>query len=110
VIAGVGYRLDRAIQLGRTSIDAGADGLMIHHPIHPYVSEAGLVAHYTGLAEALPDVPLTLYITGPQLSPDGVNALAQVKSIIGRSGEARGLRIQESTWTVSSSMSGSSGR
>jgi 4-hydroxy-tetrahydrodipicolinate synthase len=83
VIAGVGYRLDRAIELGRTAIDAGADGVMVHHPIHPYASEAGLVAYYAALAEALPSIPLILYLRGPQLTADGVRRLAAIESIVG---------------------------
>jgi 4-hydroxy-tetrahydrodipicolinate synthase len=83
VIAGVGYRLDEAIELGRASIEAGADGLMIHHPIHPYASEAGLVTYYAALADALPGVPLVLYVRGPQLTASGVRRLAGVESIVG---------------------------
>jgi 4-hydroxy-tetrahydrodipicolinate synthase len=83
VIAGIGYRLEQAVELGRASIDAGADGLMVHHPIHPYVSETGLVRYYESLAGALPDVPLILYVRGPQLSSDGVRRLARIGSIVG---------------------------
>jgi 4-hydroxy-tetrahydrodipicolinate synthase len=83
VIAGVGYRLDEAVELGRASIEAGADGLMVHHPIQPYASEAGLVTYYTALAEALPGVPLVLYVRGPQLTAGGVRRLAGVESIVG---------------------------
>lgn len=83
VIAGVGYRLDEAVELGRATIEAGADGLMIHHPIHPYASEAGLVTYYKALAEALPGVPLILYVRGPQLTAAGVRRLAGVESIVG---------------------------
>jgi 4-hydroxy-tetrahydrodipicolinate synthase len=83
VIAGVGHRLERAVELGRASIEAGADGLMVHHPIHPYASEAGLVTYYTSLAEALPGVPLILYVRGPQLTPASVRRLATVESIVG---------------------------
>ena len=83
VIAGVGYRLEQAIELGRASIEAGADGLMVHHPIHPYASEAGLVSYYAALAEALPGVPLILYVRGPQLTADGVRQIAGIESIVG---------------------------
>ncbi len=83
VIAGVGYRLDQAVELGRASIEAGADGLMVHHPIHPYASEAGLVTYYAALADALPGVPLILYVRGPQLTADGVRHLAAIESIVG---------------------------
>jgi len=83
VIAGVGYRREEAVELGRASIEAGADGLMVHHPIDPYASEAGLVDYYAALAEALPGVPLIPYIRGPQLSSDGVRRLAHLESIVG---------------------------
>lgn len=83
VLAAVGYRLERAIELGRASMDAGAEGLMIHHPIHPYAGEAGLVAYYESIAAALPGVPLVLYVRGPQLTPDGVRRLDAVDSIVG---------------------------
>jgi 4-hydroxy-tetrahydrodipicolinate synthase len=83
VIAGVGYRLDQAVQLGRASMEAGADGLMVHHPVHPYTSEPGLVRYYEALAEALPAIPLILYVRGPQLSAAGVRQLARVESIVG---------------------------
>jgi 4-hydroxy-tetrahydrodipicolinate synthase len=83
VIAGVGYRLERAVELGCASIEAGADGLMVHHPIHPYASEAGLISYYAALADALPSVPLILYVRGPQLTADGVRRLAGIESIVG---------------------------
>lgn len=83
VIAGVGYRLEQAVELGRASIEAGADGLMVHHPIHPYASEAGLISYYAAIADALPGVPLILYVRGPQLTADGVRRLAAVESIVG---------------------------
>jgi len=83
VIAGVGYRLEDAVELGRASIEAGADGLMVHHPIHPYASEAGLISYYAAIADALPGVPLILYVRGPQLTADGVRRLVGIESIVG---------------------------
>jgi 4-hydroxy-tetrahydrodipicolinate synthase len=83
VIAGVGYRLEDVVEIGRASIEAGADGLMVHHPIHPYASEAGLISYYAAIADALPGVPLILYVRGPQLTADGVRRLAGIESIVG---------------------------
>ena len=83
VIAGVGYGLERTVELGRASIEAGADGLMVHQPIHPYASEAGLLTYYAALADALPGIPLVLYVRGPQLTADGVRRLAEIASIVG---------------------------
>jgi 4-hydroxy-tetrahydrodipicolinate synthase len=83
VIAGIGYRLDEAVALGRACVESGADALMIHHPIHPYAGESGLLAYYEAIAAALPGVPLVLYVRGPQLSPAGVRRLAATPSIVG---------------------------
>ena len=83
VIAGVGYRLEQTVELGRASIEAGADGLMVHQPIHPYASEAGLLTYYAALADALPGIPLVPYVRGPQLTADGVRRLAEIASIVG---------------------------
>jgi 4-hydroxy-tetrahydrodipicolinate synthase len=83
VIAGIGYRLDEAIALGRACAEAGADALMVHHPIHPYSGESGLIAYYEAIAAALPGVPLVLYVRGPQLTPEGIRRLAATDSIVG---------------------------
>lgn len=83
VIAGVGYELRRTVALGRAAIEEGADGLMVHQPIHPYAGEAGLLDYYQALAGALPDVPLTLYVRGPQLTLDGARRLAGLPSVVG---------------------------
>jgi 4-hydroxy-tetrahydrodipicolinate synthase len=83
VLAGVGYRLEETVQLGRAAMAAGADGLLVHHPIHPYASEAGLVSYYERLAGSLPGVPLVLYVRGPQLTPRSVRPLAAQSSIVG---------------------------
>jgi 4-hydroxy-tetrahydrodipicolinate synthase len=44
VIAGIGHDTATAIAMGRSAIEAGADGLMIHQPANPYRSAAGWVA------------------------------------------------------------------
>lgn len=83
VIAGVGYRLDETVDLGKAAMAAGADGLMVHHPTHPYASEAGLVSYYEQLAGALPGIPLTLYVRGSQLTPRSIERLAALPTIVG---------------------------
>jgi len=83
VIAGIGYRLEEAVALGRACIEAGADALMVHHPIHPYAGQSGVLAYYEAIAAGLPGVPLILYVRGPQLAPEGVRRLAAVDSVVG---------------------------
>jgi 4-hydroxy-tetrahydrodipicolinate synthase len=83
VIAGIGYGAERAVNLGRAAIAAGADGLMVHHPIHPYASEAGIVRYYESIAAGLPGLPLVLYVRGPQLTDEAVRRLDGVAEIVG---------------------------
>ena len=83
LLAGIGYRLEDAIELGRRALDAGADGLLVHQPIHPYAGERGLVDYYARLADALPDAPLVLYLRGSQLTPQSVAAICERETIVG---------------------------
>jgi 4-hydroxy-tetrahydrodipicolinate synthase len=83
VIAGVGYRLEEAVKLGAECVAAGAEALMLHHPIHPYASERGLISYYERIASALPGVPLVLYVRGPQLTAAGARHVAALDSVVG---------------------------
>jgi 4-hydroxy-tetrahydrodipicolinate synthase len=83
VIAGVGYRLEDAIGLGRLAMEAGADGIMVHQPIHPYASEDGLGRYYEAVADALAGVPLILYLRNPRMSAEAMRRLGQVGSVVG---------------------------
>jgi 4-hydroxy-tetrahydrodipicolinate synthase len=83
VIAAVGYRLDDVLELGRKSLDSGADALMLHPPPHPFAGEPGLLEYYFRVADALPGVPLILYLRGRQLSPAAIGHLAGIPDIVG---------------------------
>ncbi|MFL5754898.1 MAG: dihydrodipicolinate synthase family protein, partial [Chloroflexota bacterium] len=83
VLAGIGYRLEEAAELGRRAMDAGAEGLLVHQPIHPYASERGLIRYYELLGDALPGVPLTLYVRGSQLSAEGAREVSRIDSVVG---------------------------
>ncbi len=51
VLAGVGGELGSASELAREVISAGADGIMIHHPVQPFVGWQGLRDYYRSLLE-----------------------------------------------------------
>jgi len=82
VIAGVGYSVETAIELGRYAQETGAHAVMIHQPIHPYVKHDGLVHYYEAIVSAL-DIPSLLYFRDEQMSDEVVNRIAPMKNLIG---------------------------
>jgi 4-hydroxy-tetrahydrodipicolinate synthase len=52
VVAGVGGALPAALELTASTLAAGADGVMIHHPSHTHVGRRGLEEYYRRIAAA----------------------------------------------------------
>ena len=87
VIAGAGSnRTDVAIALAEGARAAGADAVLVTTPYYNKPSQAGLIAHYTAIADAV-DIPLFLYnVPGRSvvdMSHDTVLALARHARIVG---------------------------
>lgn len=85
VIAGTGSNDTRyAIQLSRQAQQDGADALLLVTPYYNKSSQAGLVAHYTAIAQAV-DLPCILYNvpsrTGCNLQPATLAQLAKLPNI-----------------------------
>ena len=85
VIAGTGSNDTRyAIQLSQQAQEDGADALLLVTPYYNKTSQAGLVAHYTAIANAV-DLPCILYNvpsrTGCNLQPSTLAELAQLPNI-----------------------------
>jgi 4-hydroxy-tetrahydrodipicolinate synthase len=62
VMVGVGLDLSTAIGAARHAAAAGASMVMIHQPVHPYVSAEGWLAYHAAIAGAVPDTGVVLYI------------------------------------------------
>lgn len=56
VVAGVGHDVRTAIAAARHAAEAGADLIMIHQPVHPYVSAEGWVEYHRAIAAAVPEL------------------------------------------------------
>ena len=87
VIGGSGSNsTEVAVSLSRDVERAGADGLLVVTPYYNKATQAGLVKHYTAIADAV-DVPLVLYDvpsrTGVRIAPETYAALARHPNIIG---------------------------
>lgn len=87
VIAGAGSpSTDRAIDLVRHAKTVGADGALVVTPYYNRPSQAGMVAHFRAIADAV-QLPILLYNvparTGVDLSDETVAELAAHPSIVG---------------------------
>jgi 4-hydroxy-2-oxoglutarate aldolase len=89
LVAGAGHESTRAtIAAARRLAAAGADAVLVKTPYtyRNHVPAAGLVAHYTAVADASP-VPVLLYnfpaSTGVNLAPDTVAVLARHANVAG---------------------------
>ncbi|MFG1810519.1 dihydrodipicolinate synthase family protein [Streptomyces sp. NPDC049040] len=67
VVVGVGHDLPSAIGAAEHARDCGAQMVMVHQPVHPYVSQDGWVAYHRAIAEAVPEIGVVPYIRNPLL-------------------------------------------
>jgi 4-hydroxy-tetrahydrodipicolinate synthase len=86
VLAGTGSNnTAEAVTLTKAAKDIGADGVLVISPYSNKPNRAGLVKHYTKLADL--DIPLVIYNipgrTGQNLEPDLIAELAQHPNIVG---------------------------
>ena len=86
VLAGTGSNnTAEAVILTKAAKDTGADGVLVISPYYNKPNRAGLVKHYTKLADL--DIPLVIYNgpgrTGQNLEPDLIAELAQHPGIVG---------------------------
>ncbi|GAA2727278.1 dihydrodipicolinate synthase family protein [Streptomyces nogalater] len=76
ILAGVGHDLPTAIGSARHARDLGARMVMVHQPVHPYVSAAGWVDYHRAIAEAVPELGVVPYIRNAQLPGARLTELA----------------------------------
>lgn len=81
VIAGVGYDARTAAVLAQHAEQAGADGLMVHQPVHPFLLERGLVDYYREVARSTP-LPLVLYVKSESVSAAALQEAAAEPNIV----------------------------
>ena len=89
VIAGTGSNCtETAIMMSKEAASYGADALLVVTPYYNKATQKGLIAHYTAIANAVPETPIIMYNvpsrTGCNIQPATVAALVKnVKNIVG---------------------------
>ncbi|MGJ5829008.1 dihydrodipicolinate synthase family protein [Streptomyces ossamyceticus] len=68
VLVGVGHDIPTAVASAEHARAAGARMVMVHQPVHPYVSQGGWVDYHRAIAEAVPELGVVPYIRNAQLS------------------------------------------
>lgn len=67
VVVGVGHELPTAIGAAEHARDCGAHLVMVHQPVHPYVSQDGWLAYHRAIADAVPELGVVPYVRNPLL-------------------------------------------
>lgn len=81
VVAGVGGSTKTALDLIERYERAGADALLVMHPVHTFMHERGVEAYYRRLIEST-DLGVVLYKRGPELTLDHLASLAAVENVV----------------------------
>ncbi|MFK4103010.1 dihydrodipicolinate synthase family protein [Streptomyces sp. NPDC019531] len=76
ILVGVGHDVPTAVASARHARELGAGMVMVHQPVHPYVSQAGWVDYHRAIASAVPELGVVPYIRNAQLSGDRLAELA----------------------------------
>ena len=77
LLAGVGHDIATAAEAARHAGDHGVRMIMIHQPVHPYVSAEGWIDYHAAIAGAVPDLGVVLYIRDERRSGAHIAALAR---------------------------------
>jgi len=84
LLVGVGHDIATATEAARHARDHGARMVMIHQPVHPYVSAEGWVAYHAAIANAVPDLGVVLYIRTERITGAHIARLAdQAPNVVG---------------------------
>ncbi|MEU6536231.1 dihydrodipicolinate synthase family protein [Streptomyces sp. NPDC047000] len=78
ILAGVGHDVPTAVASARHARDLGAGMVMVHQPVHPYVSRQGWTDYHRAVAEAVPELGVVPYVRDGRLTGDRLAGLADV--------------------------------
>jgi 4-hydroxy-tetrahydrodipicolinate synthase len=82
VMVGIGHDVRTASELAAHAEQIGADGLMIHQPVHPFQLESGILDYYRQVAEST-KLPIIVYVRNESMTAETLKEAAKVTNIIG---------------------------
>ena len=80
--AAVGRSLKDAIAIGRQGVEAGADALMVHHPLDPFAAPQSQADYFLAIADAA-DVPVVAYLRSDTIGLADIVRLAKHPNVAG---------------------------
>lgn len=84
VVVGVGQEVPTAVAAARHAREAGAQMVMVHQPVHPYVSQDGWVDYHRAVARAVPELGVVAYVRSPLVEGATIARLgAECPNVIG---------------------------
>ncbi|MDH6224094.1 MULTISPECIES: dihydrodipicolinate synthase family protein [Streptomyces] len=84
VLVGVGHDVPTAVAAAVHAREAGAHMVMVHQPVHPYVSRDGWIGYHRAVAEAVPELGVVPYVRNPHLDGEALAELgAACPNVIG---------------------------
>jgi 4-hydroxy-tetrahydrodipicolinate synthase len=109
LLVGVGHDIATATGAARHAGDHGARMVMIHQPVHPYVSAQGWIDYHVAIANAVPDLGVVAYIrderrTGAHIAeladraPNVIGVKYAVRDATKFAAVARDAGIDRLTW------------
>jgi len=78
VIVGIGLDTASAINAARHAREAGAQMVMVHQPVHPYISGEGWTEYHRQIAEAVPELGVVLYVRDARIAGAQIGRLGEL--------------------------------
>ncbi len=78
VIVGIGLDTAGAIAASTHARECGAQLVMVHQPVHPYIAGEGWTEYHRTIAEAVPELGLVLYIRDARITGQQIARLGEL--------------------------------
>ncbi|MFD7507431.1 dihydrodipicolinate synthase family protein [Streptomyces sp. NPDC059850] len=77
VLVGVGQDVATAVDAARHARETGAQMVMVHQPVHPYVSQDGWIDYHREIAESVPELGVVPYLRNPLIEGEALAGLGE---------------------------------
>ena len=75
VLVGVGHDIATAVADAQHAREIGAELVMVHQPVHPFVSADGWVDYHRAIADAVPELGIVPYVRDPAIAGEQLSRL-----------------------------------